>query len=1182
MTAVIDRQANSTQCLVNIPRCQLIITKQLDQAQTQVCFDLPARRKLQQPNLKMSDHGLATLEVESSTSRMRALLVDSDCYGLSLEKSSYLYEDTRGVPPAYFFETQNLIFPGAYSNRPAQGPYDLFVSSDQQYLAVVNRREAEVLIFDLEQVKLIAQHHFVAFEGDKVITVALDSEGKYAYLAGADSRQVWQWNIKTAEVKPIEGPWTFPTHVLLDDRSLWVLDSHKKSSLHHYQLESQQTQEIALTGSGYAHLTDTPADLLFIDQDQARLAVLTHQPLPDPLTPVLTWVDTQTAKVIATSQPAKRTWPGLLTKALINPEYQALMKRQREFLPETPPVVIKALLASFGLSLQKFKSQLLILSAKTATPVDLPTRTREVILGMIQTRLQEEHGVQMALPPRQSEAQEIVIHAEQLAQLMRSNETLDVVIYHLMGRYTVGLKLNRLDLFAQLESAGIAMASAPELVPELELENTEPDLVYTRLPPGDFTLADPLNNRLLQLNSDLKVIWQLDSSWLNIYQPVDFVWMGSSFLILDTESGEATCWNLSAKREWQVSSQDHHWNQVRFLKSSSPLVLGLDISAGILEAFNIEGKFQWKIDASVLDCATAEDIWVLCENARLMQIDQKGTLLNEFQLTGHPAVLAASMKNIAVFDPIGQSIEIINIESLDSTVIPIPVSSPRYLIEEPGGIKWLDQDCLIYDGYRLLRVDTETQTVSASFLMQDLQLLSAKVNQAPTSAFYSRDHDPTQFQGGSQHSLIEVLKKVSLFNQAPESFFSEIADMISTRVYNRGEFIVTKGDVGKEMYLIRQGEVEVMGAKMTDVVARMVPGDIFGEVALMTGQKRNATVRAKSYCEIICFVQKDLEQLLSDYPDVRERLILLAQKRSLQEQLRSEAESERLKERLQTLQTQRQQMQQTRQEVQERNQVSQSAAVAVQVSESAFEVWVRDHADAQLQKLSSSGQVSTVIGNPEDGMQPFQALETVRFRWVLDMGQNQLFKCELINGSTKPEAIPDLSLNQGLDKQERLWVSNTGKGQVLMLTKAGQVLRQLSYDRAPASVQALNSDLVVANVREHTVSRMDSDGEVIWQFGTPRKFGRDENHLFAPEYAQLLVNGNVLITDTGNSRVLEVDSAGQIVWSLLSGAGLRMMRPSRALRLDNGNTLIEHSSRSQWIEINSALRLMWRYQVNKK
>ncbi len=472
--------------------------------------------------------------------------------------------------------------------------------------------------------------------------------------------------------------------------------------------------------------------------------------------------------------------------------------------------------------------------------------------------------------------------------------------------------------------------------------------------------------------------------------------------------------------------------------------------------------------------------------------------------------------------------------------------------------------------------------------MQDLQLSSAKDNKAPTNAFYSRAHDPTQFQGGSQHSLIEMLKKVSLFSQAPESFFSEIAELIRTRVYNKGEAIVTKGDTGEDMYLIRQGEVEVMGPKITDVVARMAPGDIFGEVALMTGQKRNATVRAKGYCEVFCLGQADLDQLLPAYPDVRDRLIHLAQERSMQEQLRSESERERLKERLQTLQTQRQQTQQTHQAVQERKQARiqpAAAAVSVLASESSFEIWVRDNSNAQLQKLSSSGEVSTVIGNQDEWVQPVHALETTSFRWVLDMGQNQLFKCELKGGS-KPEALPDLGLNQARDlcqdEQENLWIANTGKGQVLMLTKEGKVLRQLSYGRAPASVHALAGELVVADVREHTVSRMNSEGEVIWQFGTPCKFGRDENHLFAPEYAQLLANGHVLITDTGNSRILEVDSAGKIVWALLSGAGLRMMRPTRALRLDNGHTLIEHSSRSQWIEINSDLRLLWRYQVNKK
>ncbi|MBF2054126.1 MAG: AAA family ATPase [Candidatus Sericytochromatia bacterium] len=142
------------------------------------------------------------------------------------------------------------------------------------------------------------------------------------------------------------------------------------------------------------------------------------------------------------------------------------------------------------------------------------------------------------------------------------------------------------------------------------------------------------------------------------------------------------------------------------------------------------------------------------------------------------------------------------------------------------------------------------------------------------------------------------------------------------------------------------------------------------------------------------------------------------------------------------------------------------------------------------------------------------------------------------------------------------------------------ILERVTHGRAPSAVAALdNGHLLVTDMRQHTVSEITTAGEVVWSYGTPRKFGRDENLLFSPEYATRLSNGHTLIADTGNSRVIEVDSKSRIVWSLLSGTGLRMTRPTRVERLPDGHTLVEHSNRSQWLEVNRELIPAWRYAV---
>lgn len=1156
-------------CRIDLDTCQLTLCQQSgEQEQTHV-FELPARHKVEHPVLRMRKQGLAALNPENTDVRMLPWHVDQRDYGLSLKDDSFLYEKPSGAPPPYLFETRDFIFPGAYTKRPAQGPYDLFVSANLRWLAVVARVEAVVLLFDVEEATEIARHHFEMFEGEKVICVALDPERECAYLTSADARKVWSWNINTTEVRPLEGPWKYPTHIQCDPPYLWVLDSHKTSGLYRWHLETQACVETPLKGSGYAHLSDSPTDLLGISR-QGRLAVLTHEPLPDPLTPLLHLIDTQDLHILAQLQPAKRTWPALLVTAHINPEYQALMQRHRAIVAEhLPTTTIDVLMTDFGLQQHPFKSKLFIQDTTASTPIDMPTLTRNVIFKRIQTQLEEEHGVKISFPPQHPETKEIMVHAEQLTQLLHTHERLAVLLYHLMGQCTLAFTLHRSDVFASLKLTGSDMGF--EFEPLQHETAIESQSFSASLPTGHFSLADPLNHRLLQLNSSSQPVFELDSSGLGIYRPVDFTWYREYFMVLDAESGEATCWDLSGHQQWCMSSAISTWNKMKPFNPSSLLILGLDTTLGILEAVDVNSVLRWKIEADVIDCAAGRHIWVLHPNGLLKQLDAEGRSLNTYRFTGQPTVVAVSEESVAVFDSATRRIEWQHIETLERRGFTLAVLSPRYQIQDPRAMKWVGTHLVIYDAFRLLSIDTLTQTVISSALLQDLKINSVKENQVPTRLLEACAVQNPRLHGGLQHSLIDMLKKVPLFSQAPDVFFDEIAEHIRTRVYNRGEKIVNKGDLGQEMYLIRQGEVEVIGARLTEVVAHMNAGDIFGEVALMTGQKRNATLIAKTYCELFCLAQADLDQLMLHYPEIRERLIQLAQDRGMQEQLRSSSERERLKERLAALHTQQR-------TTPKRLMPSESKAE----SPSRFTVWARFTPGAQLQQLTSTGEVLQVVGNNRDWVQPAQAVVSEGILWVLDTGQNQLFKS--CGGTLEP--VTGLPLAQGRDlalgKDGSLWVANTGKGELLQLSTAGEVLQQMPCGRAPASVDCLGDDLLSADLREHTVTRRNRSGEVIWRFGTPAKFGRDENHLFSPEYAQFLSNGNILITDTGNSRVLEVNTHKQIVWALLSGENLRITRPTRALRLSSGNTLIEHSGRSQWTEVSPDLRPVWRYQVKEK
>jgi putative ABC transport system ATP-binding protein len=99
---------------------------------------------------------------------------------------------------------------------------------------------------------------------------------------------------------------------------------------------------------------------------------------------------------------------------------------------------------------------------------------------------------------------------------------------------------------------------------------------------------------------------------------------------------------------------------------------------------------------------------------------------------------------------------------------------------------------------------------------------------------------------------------------------TDVAEKMSKRHYAAGETIVRKGDPGEEFFLVFDGEVEVIRADRE--VARLGPGDFFGEVALISGEPRNATVVARSAVDTYVLGKTDFEAALATSQSFRDQL----------------------------------------------------------------------------------------------------------------------------------------------------------------------------------------------------------------------------------------------------------------------------------------------------------------------
>ena len=119
-------------------------------------------------------------------------------------------------------------------------------------------------------------------------------------------------------------------------------------------------------------------------------------------------------------------------------------------------------------------------------------------------------------------------------------------------------------------------------------------------------------------------------------------------------------------------------------------------------------------------------------------------------------------------------------------------------------------------------------------------------------------------------SAEENQKHWPLFRTMPTDVFIAFVMALETVDYDPGVYIVRQGDLGDEMFLIAEGEVEVeveIGGTLTPV-ARLHEGDFFGEASLLTGEPRNASVKTLSHTNCLLLNQMHLHELLKSHPSV--------------------------------------------------------------------------------------------------------------------------------------------------------------------------------------------------------------------------------------------------------------------------------------------------------------------------
>ncbi|KAJ3028258.1 UNVERIFIED_CONTAM: hypothetical protein HDU68_002065 [Siphonaria sp. JEL0065] len=118
------------------------------------------------------------------------------------------------------------------------------------------------------------------------------------------------------------------------------------------------------------------------------------------------------------------------------------------------------------------------------------------------------------------------------------------------------------------------------------------------------------------------------------------------------------------------------------------------------------------------------------------------------------------------------------------------------------------------------------------------------------------------------------LEEVKLLSSLEAYERHKIADVLESQVFNEGEIVIRQGDVGEQFYIVESGEASV--SKHIDGVEHHYPslkkGDYFGELALLTDQPRQATIRASGgRLKVATMGKKAFVRLLGPVVDIIKR-----------------------------------------------------------------------------------------------------------------------------------------------------------------------------------------------------------------------------------------------------------------------------------------------------------------------
>jgi CRP/FNR family cyclic AMP-dependent transcriptional regulator len=118
---------------------------------------------------------------------------------------------------------------------------------------------------------------------------------------------------------------------------------------------------------------------------------------------------------------------------------------------------------------------------------------------------------------------------------------------------------------------------------------------------------------------------------------------------------------------------------------------------------------------------------------------------------------------------------------------------------------------------------------------------------------------------------LDHLRKVPLFSRMNQRQLERLGQLADEIEVGLDEILAEQGRIGHEFFIVLDGRLTVLDGRKP--IAQLGPGDFFGEIALLDGRPRTATVRAEGITRLLVVGHREFHALMDEFPDLRRTVL---------------------------------------------------------------------------------------------------------------------------------------------------------------------------------------------------------------------------------------------------------------------------------------------------------------------